>query len=103
MGSNRRGDVLTYVLCLGGYRTLYGINWIYKYFFQPSYMDLSSWVSAIVNVIFFCDFLAFKVCCGGSPLSRLVLTVDEGLRDAKAFAAVSLQGLTSMRGTLQPG
>jgi len=97
---NRRGDVLTYVLCLGGYRTLYGLNWIYKYFFQPSYVDLSSWIAAVVNVIFFADFVAFKICCGTSPLSRLVLTLDDGLRDAKAQASISLQAVPSLRGIL---
>jgi len=93
---SERGDVLVYVLCLGGYRMLYGLNWMYKYFASPSYVDVSSWVSGVVNVLFFADFLAFKL-CRGSPLSRLCLTVDDGLRDARAFAVsqVTFQGLSS--------
>jgi len=81
--ANTRRDVLIYVLCLGGYRMLYGMNWIYKYFY--GFVDLSSWISGVLNIVFFTDFLVFKV-CGGSPLSRCVLAVDDGVREARHYA-----------------
>lgn len=79
-----RGLALLYVLCLGGYRSLYGLNWMYKYFF--GYVDLSSWLSGLLNVTLFTDFLAFRL-RGFSPLSRVALAVDDGLHEAERFAA----------------
>lgn len=72
-----------YVLALGSYRAIYGMNWLYKYFFQPSYIDMSSWVSGVFSVVFFADYLLFKA-CGGSALSRVTLSIDDGIRNAVA-------------------
>lgn len=89
-----RGMVLMYVLSLGGYRSLYGLSWLYKYFF--GYVDVSSWLASVFNLAFFLDFLAFRF-CGASMLANAAMAVDDGLREATVVA----QGLV-FRGAL-PG
>lgn len=78
-----QGSVLLYVLCLGGYRSLYGLSWMYKYFF--GYIDISSWLSGFFNLAFFLDFLNFRF-RGTSVLERTVLAVDDSLQEAKVVA-----------------
>lgn len=45
-----------YVFALGGYRTLYIINWIYRYSTEDGYADYVSWVAGIVQTVLYGDF-----------------------------------------------
>jgi len=85
-----QGLTLWYVLCLGSYRSMYGLSWFYKSFFGAS-IDLSRWVSTFVNLALFLDFLVFRF-RGASPLFKLVLATDDELNKARAAAEGALFG-----------
>lgn len=82
--------VIWYVLCLGGYRCLYVMNWLYKRFEWASmYTDYTSWVSGGVECLLFFDFVVrlFKRnpnvlgndVLAVSALGHFVLNVDNSL------------------------
>eukprot|EP00916_Digyalum_oweni_P024645 GHVL01040777.1.p1 GENE.GHVL01040777.1~~GHVL01040777.1.p1 ORF type:complete len:288 (+),score=25.68 GHVL01040777.1:48-911(+) len=75
-------SVFFYVLLLGAYRSFYGLHWLHRYFTQPGYVDITSWVGGVVNVIFFLDFIVF---CfkKKSIVSCLVLNMDDGANAVK--------------------
>mmetsp|Transcript_37514 Transcript_37514/g.60061 ORF Transcript_37514/g.60061 Transcript_37514/m.60061 type:complete len:221 (+) Transcript_37514:41-703(+) len=50
-----------YVFCLGAYRALYLINWIYRYLSEPSYYDPIAWVSGVVQTLLYIDFFYYYV------------------------------------------
>merc|ERR1712154_650041 len=50
-----------YVFCLGMYRTLYVINWIYRYFTETSYWDPISWTTGTVQTCLFIDFFYYYI------------------------------------------
>ncbi|KAJ2002117.1 endoplasmic reticulum retention protein [Coemansia thaxteri] len=45
-----------YVFALGGYRALYIINWIYRYYSEDSYVDYVAWVAGVVQTVLYGDF-----------------------------------------------
>ncbi|KAI9504984.1 endoplasmic reticulum retention protein [Coemansia spiralis] len=45
-----------YVFALGGYRALYIINWIYRYYTEDDYSDYIAWASGIVQTALYGDF-----------------------------------------------
>jgi hypothetical protein len=58
-----------YVACLGAYRALYIVNWIYKYMTVPNYSHWIVWIAGIVQTAFYCDFFYYYVkrcVCGGA-------------------------------------
>ena len=79
---------------------LYGFNWVYKYFAQPGYIDVNSWISGVMNVLFFFDFLGFKL-CGTSPISRFVIHVDDGVTEVRKEVRVLVQ--SAVPRMLSPG
>lgn len=50
-----------YVFCLGGYRAMYLINWIYRFFTEVGYRDWIVWVSGAVQTAIYCDFFYYYV------------------------------------------
>merc|ERR1712113_304423 len=40
-----------YMFCLGAYRALYVINWIYRYFTENNYYDPIAWSSGVVQTL----------------------------------------------------
>jgi len=56
-------DTLTgnYVFLLGGYRGLYLLNWIYRYFTEPLYRQWIVWSSGIVQTAIYCDFFYYYI------------------------------------------
>lgn len=44
-----------YLFCLGSYRALYILNWIYRYYTEGFY-DLIAIIAGIVQTILYCDF-----------------------------------------------
>jgi len=68
--------VFIFIFCLGGYRVLYMCNWIYRKIENPQYSDVRSWIAGLVEILFFADFLAYRL-KGFSILRTFVLGVDD--------------------------
>jgi len=69
-----------YVVCLGGYRVFYALNWIYKKIQMPHYSDIQSWIGGVIEIMFFIDFLNYRF-TGNSMLRSAVLTVDSKINE----------------------
>jgi len=50
-----------YIFCLGAYRALYLVNWIYRAFTEPEYEQWIVWVSGATQTILYCDFFYYYV------------------------------------------
>lgn len=50
-----------YVFLLGMYRGLYILNWIYRYFTEPNYMQILVWVSGVIQTALYADFFYYYV------------------------------------------
>lgn len=57
----RNIDNLTgqYVFLLGGYRALYILNWVYRYFTEPHFVHWITWVSGLVQTLLYADFFYY--------------------------------------------
>merc|ERR1711862_386397 len=69
-----------YVMALGGYRVFYALNWVYKKIEMPHYSDIQSWMSGIIEIMFFIDFLNYRF-AGSSILRTMVLSVDTKINE----------------------
>eukprot|EP00698_Gefionella_okellyi_P012133 TRINITY_DN3240_c0_g1_i2.p1 TRINITY_DN3240_c0_g1~~TRINITY_DN3240_c0_g1_i2.p1 ORF type:complete len:135 (+),score=14.25 TRINITY_DN3240_c0_g1_i2:280-684(+) len=47
---------LNYIFCLGAYRGLYVLNWIWRYMTEPSYTAWLVWIPGIVQTLLYADF-----------------------------------------------
>mmetsp|Transcript_17616 Transcript_17616/g.41838 ORF Transcript_17616/g.41838 Transcript_17616/m.41838 type:complete len:293 (+) Transcript_17616:83-961(+) len=83
--SRVRPAAVIYTLAVGGYRTLYVCNWIYKrYVWHGAYHDYTSWIGGALECIIFADFL-IRIsqrrevigAIGASPLGRIILQLDD--------------------------
>ncbi|KAJ2616962.1 endoplasmic reticulum retention protein [Coemansia sp. RSA 1365] len=45
-----------YVFALGGYRALYILNWLYRYYTEDNYVDYISWIAGIIQTVLYGDF-----------------------------------------------
>lgn len=52
-----------YLFCLGSYRALYLLNWVYRYYTEQFY-DLIAIVAGLVQTILYCDFFYLYVTRG---------------------------------------
>jgi len=54
-------DALTsdYVFTLGGYRAMYLVNWVYRYFTESGYSNWISWIAGVVQTVIYCDFFYY--------------------------------------------
>lgn len=50
-----------YVFLLGMYRSLYILNWIYRYMTEPNYRQWIVWVSGIIQTILYADFFYYYI------------------------------------------
>mmetsp|Transcript_105408 Transcript_105408/g.308150 ORF Transcript_105408/g.308150 Transcript_105408/m.308150 type:complete len:301 (+) Transcript_105408:81-983(+) len=75
---SRRRGVVTYMMCMGVYRTFYVLNWLYKKHRMPHYVDVQSWIGGAINICFFLDYLMYQF-MGASALRRLTLGTDDGI------------------------
>jgi ER lumen protein retaining receptor len=48
-----------YVFCLGGYRALYLVNWIYRVLTEPHYSMWIVWIAGMVQTLIYCDFFFY--------------------------------------------
>jgi ER lumen protein retaining receptor len=52
-----------YLFCLGAYRGLYILNWIYRYYSEGFY-DLIAILAGIVQTVLYCDFFYLYITKG---------------------------------------
>merc|ERR1719412_2077420 len=83
-----------YVICLGGYRVFYALNWIYKKIEMPHYSDIQSWIGGIIEIIFFIDFLNYRF-TGNSFLRTMVLSVDTKINEISDKVELKVLGSSS--------
>ena len=50
-----------YMFCLGAYRALYVVNWVYRYMTEEKYYDPIAWVSGVVQTLLYVDFFYYYV------------------------------------------
>lgn len=48
-----------YVFLLGGYRTMYVVNWLYRVFTETGYRDWIVWISGIIQTLIYIDFFYY--------------------------------------------
>jgi len=48
-----------YIFCLGGYRALYLINWIYRYIMEDDYEQWIVWTAGAIQTILYIDFFYY--------------------------------------------
>uniref|UniRef100_A0A6A7GCY2 ER lumen protein-retaining receptor n=1 Tax=Hirondellea gigas TaxID=1518452 RepID=A0A6A7GCY2_9CRUS len=60
-----------YVFCLGGYRTLYLINWAYRLLTEEVYSDWIAWIAGLVQTAVYIDFFYYylKSRWAGEPMA----------------------------------
>lgn len=90
-GSNKDKGVIAFIFCLGGYRVFYAMNWIYKKIFMPHYSDIQSWIGGIVELLFFLDFLNYRL-RGSSILRTIVLKTDDKINELQEKVELRVLG-----------
>lgn len=50
-----------YIFCLGGYRALYILNWIWRYFMEHRRHQWLAWTCGIVQTLLYADFFYYYV------------------------------------------
>lgn len=50
-----------YVFLLGAYRSLYILNWIYRYFTEPHYVHWITWIAGLVQTLLYADFFYYYI------------------------------------------
>lgn len=50
-----------YIFCLGAYRALYILNWIYRYFTEEGYTQWIVWIAGVIQTAIYCDFFYYYV------------------------------------------
>ncbi|KAH9364861.1 hypothetical protein HPB48_000580 [Haemaphysalis longicornis] len=74
-----------YLFCLGSYRALYLLNWVYRYYTEQFY-DLIAIVAGLVQTILYCDFFYLYV-TRAAPALKWFASPPSRLADGK----ISLQ------------
>eukprot|EP00397_Hematodinium_sp_SG-2012_P037591 GEMP01040766.1.p1 GENE.GEMP01040766.1~~GEMP01040766.1.p1 ORF type:complete len:308 (+),score=43.50 GEMP01040766.1:106-1029(+) len=90
-GQNKDKGVISFICCLGGYRVFYAFNWIYKKIFMPHYTDMQSWIGGVVEILFFLDFLNYRL-RGSSVLRGFVLKVDDKINEVQEAVEFKVLG-----------
>mmetsp|Transcript_38313 Transcript_38313/g.90621 ORF Transcript_38313/g.90621 Transcript_38313/m.90621 type:complete len:228 (-) Transcript_38313:81-764(-) len=59
----KEGEAFTllYIFCVGAYRGLYLINWIYRYFTEPHYWQPLVWTAGVVQTLLYADFFYYYI------------------------------------------
>eukprot|EP00163_Fabomonas_tropica_P033706 TRINITY_DN8991_c0_g1_i1.p1 TRINITY_DN8991_c0_g1~~TRINITY_DN8991_c0_g1_i1.p1 ORF type:complete len:226 (-),score=51.25 TRINITY_DN8991_c0_g1_i1:104-781(-) len=48
-----------YIFCLGGYRGMYLLNWIWRYFTEDHYQQRIVWIAGLIQTGIYCDFFYY--------------------------------------------
>ena len=62
MQSSGGAEALThhYIFILGGYRTMYLLNWVYRYIYE-SYTPYNAWLAGLIQTALYADFFYIYV------------------------------------------
>eukprot|EP00438_Fugacium_kawagutii_P004217 Skav215949 [mRNA] locus=scaffold226:818429:819292:+ [translate_table: standard] len=77
--------VSAYVFAMGGYQMVFGVSWGHHLLFRPYDLDASSMISGFLGIVFFCDYLMFRV-MGQSKLVQVCISVDDTIKEAEEAA-----------------
>ncbi|CAL1142865.1 unnamed protein product [Cladocopium goreaui] len=83
--------VSAYVFAMGGYQMVFGVSWGHHFLFRPYDLDVSSMISGFLGIVFFCDYLTFRV-MGASMLVQVCISVDDTIKEAEEAAWSVLAG-----------
>jgi len=50
-----------YIFCLGGYRALYLVNWIYRYTMEEGFSQWIVWISGFIQTLLYIDFFYYYI------------------------------------------
>ncbi|KAH3762623.1 ER lumen protein-retaining receptor [Pelomyxa schiedti] len=50
-----------YIVALGAYRSLYLLNWVYRYFTEPNYRAWFVWIFGMLQTALYCDFFYYYI------------------------------------------
>jgi len=92
--NNRDVGIVLFIMCIGIYRCLYAMNWIYKKMNVSAYSDVHSWIGGIVEILFFVDYLIHHF-GGVSMLKSMVLGVDSQIRKVSDKMEMKVFGTSS--------
>ncbi|KAA8495908.1 ER lumen protein-retaining receptor B [Porphyridium purpureum] len=48
-----------YIACLGGYRALYLLNWVWRFFTEPRYRHWIEWIAGTIQTALYADFFYY--------------------------------------------
>eukprot|EP00930_Biecheleria_cincta_P098183 TRINITY_DN89862_c0_g1_i1.p1 TRINITY_DN89862_c0_g1~~TRINITY_DN89862_c0_g1_i1.p1 ORF type:complete len:327 (-),score=51.02 TRINITY_DN89862_c0_g1_i1:15-995(-) len=88
---NKCPVVSAYVFAMGGYQMVFGVSWAYHFFSTPYDLDVSSMISGFLGIVFFCDYLSFRV-RGISLLVQTCISVDDTIKEAEEAAWCMVSG-----------
>lgn len=71
--------VSAWICLMGAYRLFYLLHWLYMRSWSSVYWDPTTWLSGILNVCLFADYVLCLL-AGVSCLRRITLSFDDGLR-----------------------
>ncbi|CAK9041284.1 unnamed protein product [Durusdinium trenchii] len=77
--------VSAYVFAMGGYQMVFGVSWGHHFLFRPYDLDVSSMISGLLGIVFFCDYLTFRL-MGASMLVQVCISVDDTIKEAEEAA-----------------
>merc|ERR1712054_646222 len=83
---------------MGLYQVVFGVNWAYHLCFDPGLLDVSSFISGMLGIAFFMDYLVFRR-FQRSMFSFACITVDDGIREAEEGVAEVMDAARDMLGT----
>ncbi|CAE8607680.1 unnamed protein product, partial [Polarella glacialis] len=85
--------VTAYVFAMGGYQMIFGLSWMYHFVMgiNPYDLDVSSMISGILGILFFSDYLKFKM-SKKSMLWSVCLSLDDTIREAQDAALEAVYG-----------
>ena len=85
--------VTSFILAVGGYRTFYAMNWIYKRMVLGSrYSNKNSWIGGAIEILFFIDFVCSKFFNKNVFLRNLALRVDDKVNDIQEVIEMRVFG-----------
>ena len=88
--------VKSFILCVGGYRLFYALNWMYKRVMMgSSYHDTVSWLGGTIEILFFADYVCFRFFGLRSILRAFTLTLDDKVNEVQEKVELKMLGKTS--------
>lgn len=68
-----------YIFALGGYRALYVVNWMWRYFVE-GYVEWIAWVAGVIQTVLYADFfwIYYKTVLSGKDLELPMSMKDSG-------------------------